>query len=99
MSNQDSRIIHAFSKNEGEEIQLALRKYNGKYYIDLRLWYQTPEHPVYKPTRKGVFFPIERFSDLRKGVEQLAKVIEGGEIQMREPAQHKTGKTVQASPQ
>ena len=76
MESQETHPIHSFTKNEDEEVRLNVRKYNGKYYIDLRIWFQGRESKGYRPTKKGVFFSIEHFPELKKGVERLAKAAE-----------------------
>ena len=73
MPEQGTHIIHTFPRNEGEEIQLALRKYKGRYYIDLRLWFQNEKGTAFRPTRKGVFFSIDHLSDFQKAVDSLSK--------------------------
>ncbi len=74
--NGETHLIHSFPKSEGEEIQLALKKFKGKYYIDLRIWFQVEKGGELKPTKKGVFFSIEQMPQLQRGVERLAKAVE-----------------------
>ncbi len=71
MSNSESQIIHVFPKNQDEEIQLALKKYNDQYYIDFRIWFHSEKFKDVRPTQKGVYFSIESLGEFRKGIEKL----------------------------
>ena len=73
MEDQESQVIHSFSKNDHEKFSLSLRKYKGKHYIDFRLWFQTKSDPTFRPTRKGIIFPIEYLAELSQGINRLAK--------------------------
>lgn len=67
--------IHSFPNTNGEEIQIAIRKYQGRYYVDLRHWFQSREGESgsLRPTKRGVFLPVERFPELKQGVDLLAE--------------------------
>lgn len=72
MEDQESRLIYSFPRGSGEEVQIALRKYQGRHYADIRVWFLGKEDKEFHPTRKGVFFPIRQTSELKKGIERLA---------------------------
>lgn len=61
--NQDTVLMHEIKRGEGEAIRIALRKYAGKFYIDLRLWFKD-EHGETRPTRKGFTMTPEVYRDL-----------------------------------
>ena len=75
MPNEQAETIpvHSFPNSNGEEIQIAIRKYQGKYYIDLRHWFQSREGEAgsLRPTKRGVFLPVERLPELKEGVDLL----------------------------
>ena len=77
MSDEQAQttLIHSFPKGNGEEIQIAMRKYQGKYYIDLRLWFESRqgEEALLKPTKRGVIFPMERLPEFKEGVDKLVQ--------------------------
>jgi hypothetical protein len=77
-ANQEGErhLIHSFPRSEEEKVQLALRKYRGRYYMDLRIWFQTEENPTLRPTKKGISLSLEHLPELRKGMERLAKAAE-----------------------
>lgn len=76
MDKEEAQLIYAFPRTPGEEIQIAVKKFKGKYYVDLRLWFQDKKDREFHPTKKGVFFSVERIPDLQKGVDRLSKAAE-----------------------
>ncbi len=70
---QQEAPIYSFPKSEGEEIQMTIKKYKDRFYIDLRVWYQNDKSPEFKPTQRGVCFTVDRLPDLQKGVDRLAR--------------------------
>ncbi len=76
MSQPDNQVIHAFDRSRHEKVQITVRKFNEKYYVDLRVWFQTKEDPTYKPTRKGLSFKLDYLSELNQGIQRLMSVRE-----------------------
>ena len=69
----ETHLIHSFSKNNEETVQLALRKYKGKQYIDLRVWFQPEGASNLIPSKKGISLYLEHLPELKKGMERLLK--------------------------
>lgn len=67
----DQDFVYSFPKSENEEIKFSIREYKGRFFIDLRLWFQGEEGGEWKPTKKGVFLAVEHFGELKKGVARL----------------------------
>lgn len=76
MEAQDKKVVYAFPRGQGEEVQVAITKYKGKYYIDLRQWFQDEETKTLIPTKKGVFIPLECATELKKAVDRTIKLCE-----------------------
>lgn len=76
MQDQETYPIHSFSKNQDEEIRLSVRKYKGRHFIDLRLWFQHQKGSEYRPTKKGVFFSLDQLPEFKRGVDRLLKAAE-----------------------
>lgn len=66
-----NQLVYAFSRAEQEQIQLALRPYKGRFYIDLRLWYQEVPEGAFAPTKKGISFSTDLLPELREGIRRL----------------------------
>ncbi len=73
MQAEEEHPIYSFPKNRDEEIRIFVRKYKGRYYIDLRVWYQVDGTEVFKPTKKGVIFSLGLLSEFKKGIDRLLK--------------------------
>lgn len=52
-------------KREGECLIIQEREYQGKKYVDFRIWFNTKENPELKPTKKGFTLSPEKFEELR----------------------------------
>ena len=76
MEDNQSQLIYSFPRSEGEEIKFAVKKYKGRHFMDMRLWFKGEEDTEFKPTKKGLFLALEHYSELRKGVERLGKAVE-----------------------
>ncbi len=72
MKEQTEQLIHAFSRSPTEKIQIHARRYKGELYVDLRIWFQTRDNPVFRPTTKGINFRYDYLSELRQGLDRLA---------------------------
>lgn len=74
--SEELHLIQSFDRNENECVQLFLKKYNHKYYVDLRIWFKQSEGDL-KPTKKGITFTGEQFDDLKKGMDEISRLREG----------------------
>jgi hypothetical protein len=52
ISSSDGQLIATFSKNARERIEIRLREYQGRPFVDVRVFYKDGDQ--YKPTRKGI---------------------------------------------
>ena len=67
-------IIYKLPMNNGDEIRIAVHKWQGRQYIDLRQWFESKrkgEEGCVKPTKKGIIFPMERLPEFKEGVDKL----------------------------
>ena len=71
-----THLVHSFSRGDDETILFAIRSYKGQYYIDIRTWFQSEAGGGLRPTRRGIFFPVEHSGELAKGVEKLNQELE-----------------------
>lgn len=70
----EDRLIHRFPRGEDEEVRLSLRKYKGRQYLDLRLWFLHGETGEYLPTKKGLIVGVEHLNDLKCAVERADEI-------------------------
>ena len=74
MKELETQFIHAFSRSPSERVQLAVRKYRGEFYVDLRVWFQTKDNPTYRPTKKGLSFNLSYLPELNQGIRRLLAI-------------------------
>lgn len=71
MSNNEGRIIHKFNINPLDSIRLALHNFNGRTYLDIRIW-KTWNDETVGPSKKGLRFDVsEDVSNWEKFVEAV----------------------------
>ncbi|MBI3306252.1 MAG: transcriptional coactivator p15/PC4 family protein [Candidatus Omnitrophica bacterium] len=73
MEDEQTHLIYSFPKSADECVQIVISQYKGNQYIDLRVWFQSGADGALKPTKRGVFLPIDYLSELKKGVDLLCK--------------------------
>ncbi len=77
-----SHIIKDIKRNEREIIRIEVSEFEGKELINLRIWYQAIDgrgDVVYKPTKKGVALTIDKYEELREGIEKIGQYIKDQE--------------------
>ncbi len=57
-------------KSETERVRLGVNEYQGRNYIDIRVFYQD-EGGDWHPTKKGVTLPTDKLDELREAVAGL----------------------------
>ena len=75
MTPSQDRTIHIFAKNSDEQIQIALNRYQDRVYVDMRVWYKSRYGRGFRPTKKGVCFPLDRLSDFTEGMNRLLETV------------------------
>lgn len=63
-------LIYKLRKSATEEVHLRLRRYEGRDYVDIRIWFEKESgHAEFLPSKKGVTVSIFVFSELMKGMK------------------------------
>ena len=70
-----SELVARFEKNSFEEVRISLTEFKGKDLIDIRVYYQPEGEEEMRPTKKGITISPEKFSELKKGIQQLEKAL------------------------
>jgi hypothetical protein len=71
-------LISKFDKNATEEVRVSLSEYQGKQYINLRVYYQPPTgDPI--PTKKGLTLSVNLYPELREAIIRLGDKLNGNE--------------------
>ena len=64
----EDQVISRFRKNTREEIQVRIREYQGRRFVDIRIFAGGRGQETV-PTKKGVAVPIEIFGDFQNAVD------------------------------
>ena len=69
-------MIAKLEKNSGEEIRFSFAEWNGKRYLDIRVWVKADpdEGKEEQPTKKGIRFNLELLDEF---IEILQKINAG----------------------
>lgn len=69
--------LYEFNKNDLEKIVFDLSEFKGKDYINIRLWVRDgPLAKEWKPTKKGLFIPLELAPQFTEGMSMVFSAIE-----------------------
>jgi hypothetical protein len=67
-------VIAQFEKNATEVIRVSLTEYRGRKLVDVRVYYSDDEGQ-YRPTKKGVSLAVERYTDFKRALLTLERVL------------------------
>ena len=71
----ENQIIHTFKKNETEEVRISLKPYNGKPYLDIRVFFYSEKAGEFLPKKKGVTLSAEFLGELKTALSRAEEVI------------------------
>lgn len=58
-------------RTESEQIQIKIKEYKDKKYLDIRLWFKSPDRNEYLPTKKGVALPLALLPEFQQIIANL----------------------------
>jgi hypothetical protein len=67
-------VIAQFEKNATEVVRVTLSEYRGHKLFDVRVYYSDDEGQ-YKPTRKGVSLSVNLYTDFKRAMVALEKML------------------------
>lgn len=70
-----NQIVASFAKNKYEEVRFQIKEYKGKDLIDIRIWTDVKGADQKIPTTKGVTMNISHFTDLKKSILEMERVL------------------------
>jgi hypothetical protein len=96
MAESSERLLFAIPSGKRDEIQFHLRHYEGRDFLDLRIWFKPEGSTVFKPTRKGLTMGLHCLPDLVEGFEKLARLMPEPVPEKPKPAPARTEPHVRA---
>mgnify|MGYP000245558982 FL=1 len=73
----DNKLISTIERSSTEQLQIALKEYKGKKYLDLRIFYTTDDGASWLPTKKGVTVSPNHLSVLKEAIEVAIGELDG----------------------
>lgn len=70
MADGPDRIVATITKNDREDLRIALNEYQGRSYASMRIWYMDRAGEM-KPGRQGLAVGIDKLPDLIAGLNAL----------------------------
>jgi len=68
----NNTLLYRIPYFSGRELHFCLRHFNGKPYLDLRIWHPS-DGGDWKPTRKGITLSVFQAGSLQRGIEETLK--------------------------
>lgn len=69
----EGKMIATIPRSATEQLQIAIKEYKGKSYLDLRIFYTTDDAATWLPTKKGVTCSPENIELLKEAVDEAFK--------------------------
>ena len=69
----EGKMIAVIPRSTTEQMQIAIKEYKGKSYLDLRIFYTTDDGGTWLPTKKGVTCSPENIELLKEAVDEAMK--------------------------
>lgn len=66
----EEKNIAVIPRGGTEQLQVAIKEFKGKSYLDLRIFYTTDEGASWLPTKKGVTCSPENLEILKDAIEK-----------------------------
>lgn len=73
---EESKNIAIIPRSATEQLQIAIKEYKGKSYLDMRIFYTTDDGASWLPTKKGITCSPESIETLRDAVDEAMKEFE-----------------------
>lgn len=66
----EGKMIATIPRSATEQLQIAIKEFKGKSYLDLRIFYTTDDGATWLPTKKGVTCSPENIELLKEAVDE-----------------------------
>lgn len=71
--SEEGKLIATIPRSSTEQMQIAVKEFKGKSYLDMRIFYTTDEGANWLPTKKGVTCSPENLVLLKDAIEEAMK--------------------------
>lgn len=71
--SDEGKMLATIPRSTTEQMQIAIKEYKGKSYLDMRIFYTTDDGETWLPTKKGVTCSPENLELLKDAIEEAMK--------------------------
>lgn len=75
----EGKMLATIDRSATERMQIAVKEFKGKKYLDLRIFYTTDEGETWLPTKKGVTCSPDNLETLKGAVEKAMEELSEAE--------------------
>jgi len=75
MNQEDGKLVHSFKLSEKEEVRIRLGEYNGRRYVDQRVYFKPKDSEEYKPSKTALRLPPECCKELATGLSKAVETL------------------------
>lgn len=62
---EELKMLGTIERSETEQLQIAVKEFKGRKYLDMRIFYTTDGGDSWLPTKKGITCSKEHLTELR----------------------------------
>lgn len=70
---KEEKELAIIERSETEHLKISISEYNGKSYLNMRIFFTTDGGQTWIPTKKGVTFTPDQIDVLRDAVDEAMK--------------------------
>ena len=70
---EELKMLGTIERSETEQLQIAVKEFKGRKYLDMRIFYTTDGGDSWLPTKKGVTCSPEHLEILKQAIEEAQK--------------------------
>lgn len=70
---EELKMLGTIERSDTEQLQIAVKEFKGRKYLDMRIFYTTDGGESWLPTKKGVTCSPEHLEILKNAIEEAEK--------------------------
>lgn len=70
---KEEKELAVIERSDTEQLKISISEYNGKSYLNMRIFFTTDGGSTWIPTKKGVTFTPDQIEILRDAVDDAMK--------------------------
>ena len=71
--SDEGKMLATIPRSATEQLQIAIKEFKGKSYLDMRIFYTTDEGATWLPTKKGVTCSPDNIGLLKEAVNMAVE--------------------------